>query len=310
MARTQARLLVRLWDDKEFCRLGPGAQRLYMFLLSQPNLNHAGLLALTLTRWARSSPGVTVESLTADLAELVAADYVVIDEDTEEVLIRTLVRNDGVWKQPKVFLAMKSDAGEIVSPKLRYRFREELLKIDLSQLPASMKDESKQLIAVTLTEVLNTLPDTPPDTPGEPLPLDIPKGSAYPHTRGHAHASASASASCHVPPATATGLAAVADTPEDPTSELLIEHVKAYAEEPPLDAQRAVKTQIMRQLAMHVPPERIRAGLARMREKGVAVSLLPQLIAECSPVRRRSTTDQRLAENAELIDHYRALEAT
>lgn len=308
MARTQARLLVKLWDDKDFCRLSPGAQRLYMFLLSQPNLNHAGLLALTLTRWSRSSPGVTVDSLRADLAELEDADYVVVDEDTEEVLIRTLVRNDGIWKQPKVLLAMKSDAGEIVSPKLRYRFREELLKVDLTQLPASMKDDSKALISVTLVEVIDTLPDTHPDTPGEPLPIDIPKGSGYPHTRGRAHASASTTTSTNLPQA--TGLAAIADTPDDPTNELLVEHVRAYAEPPPLDAQRAVKTQIMRQLALRETPERIRAGLARMREKGVAVSLLPQLIAECSPVKRTSTTDQRVRESLDVVALYEAREAT
>jgi hypothetical protein len=97
---------------------------------------------------------------------------------------------------------------------------------------------------------------------------------------------------------------------DDPTNELLIEHVKAYAEEPPLDAQRAVKTQIMRQLAMRVPPERIRAGLARMREKRVSVSLLPQLIAECSQVARPSTTDQRVATGLALVEKYRAQEAT
>lgn len=108
------------------------------------------------------------------------------------------------------------------------------------------------------------------------------------------------------------GVVALARTepPDDPTSELLIEHIKSYAEPPPLDAQRAVKTAIMRQVALGETPERIRAGLARMRHKSVAVSLLPQLIAECSPVARPSTTDARVASGLALVEKYRAQEAT
>lgn len=99
------------------------------------------------------------------------------------------------------------------------------------------------------------------------------------------------------------------DPEDDPTGRLLIEHVHAYSEPPPLDAQRAVKTAIMRQVALGEPPERIRAGLARMREKRVAVSLLPQLIAECSPVERPSTTDRAVATGMELVRHYESQES-
>jgi hypothetical protein len=298
-----------MWSDKDFCALSPLAQRLYMFLLGQPNLNHAGLLPLTLTRWSRSSPGVTVDSLAIDLTELEEADYVITDEDTEEALIRTLVRNDGVWKQPRVMMAMRSDAAEIVSPKLRYRLREELLRIDTSSLKQNVREEIDALI----NDVVGSLPDTPPDTPGEPLPLDIPRGSADPHARAGARSSTSTSTSTsttsHAPPATATGLATLADTPDDPTNELLIEHVRAYAEEPPPDAQLAVKQQIMRLVAQRIAPERIRAGLARLRERGVHPNLLPHLVAETTAVRRTSTTDQRVATGAALVEHYRALEA-
>lgn len=160
MARSQARILVSIWSDDDFTDLDPGPQRLYLFLLSQPNLNHAGLLPLTVKRWARSSKAITMDTVEADLDGLEAAGYVVVDRDTEEVLIRTLVKNDGVWKQPKVMPAMAADAGEIVSPNLRYHLGQELRRIDLTPL----KPETRAIIEPVMAGVLDTLPDTPPDT--------------------------------------------------------------------------------------------------------------------------------------------------
>lgn len=106
------------------------------------------------------------------------------------------------------------------------------------------------------------------------------------------------------------GVARLRDEPkDDPTNALLIEHVNAYAEPPPLDAQRQTKTAIMRQVACGIAPERISAGLARMRERRVGPGLLPQLIAECSPVARPSTTDRAVATGLSLVEHFRAQES-
>ena len=297
MARTQARFLTRTWGDEDFKRLTRRAQGTYMFLISQANLSHAGLLPLTVKRWAQTADQCDVQQVEDDLALLAEREYVVIDENTEELLIRTLVRNDGVWKQPKVMLAMKADAAEIMSPYLRYRLRVELLKIDVSELE---KEETRQAIQQVIEDTVNTLPDTPPEgyfSGGITAP-------EYPHACAGAPSSASTTTSATTA-TTAKGLA----TRDDPTNNLLIEHVRAYDEEPPLDAQRAVKTAIMRQVALGESPERIRAGLARMREKRVAVSLLPQLIAECSPVARPSTTDRAVATGIALVEKFRAEES-
>lgn len=267
-----------------------------MFLLSQANLSHAGLLPLTVKRWAKAAGEYTVAELEEDLARLEDEDYIVIDRDTEELLVRTLVRNDGVWKQPKVMLAMKADVGEIMSARLRYRLRDELLRIDVSALE---KEDTRATISGVIADVVSTLPDTPPQgyaiPHGEPLP--------YPHVCADAPSSASTTTSASTT-ATSTGLARRADPREDPTSELLIEHVQAYAEPPPLSAQRAVKTEIMRMVAEHIPPDRIRAGLARLREKRLAASLLPQLVTETTPVTRPSTTDQAVAAGRALVARY------
>lgn len=98
---------------------------------------------------------------------------------------------------------------------------------------------------------------------------------------------------------------ALADEPrDDPTGQLLTEHINAYAEPVPIDAQIATKQQILRLVAEGIAPDRIRAGLARLREKSVHPKTLPHLVAECSPVTRQSTTDQRVNGTLALAQRY------
>jgi hypothetical protein len=98
------------------------AQRMFMFLLSQPDLSHAGLLPMRVNRWAKKAEDLTPRG-PDELDYLAARDFVVVDEDTEEVLIRTMVRNDGVYKQPKVMIRLREDAKQIESPLLRAHSR-------------------------------------------------------------------------------------------------------------------------------------------------------------------------------------------
>ncbi|MFD7996873.1 hypothetical protein [Streptomyces mexicanus] len=134
MARAHGRILSSIWEDEDFLALTQQQQRLYFFLISQPNLNHAGLLPLTLRRWARKAQGLTADELHQHLEALAAAGFIVIDEDTEELLIRSFVRNDGVWKQPKVMGAMVSGAMEISSKELRRALLSEMERIPLEEL--------------------------------------------------------------------------------------------------------------------------------------------------------------------------------
>ncbi|MEZ0090038.1 hypothetical protein [Streptacidiphilus sp. EB129] len=134
MARGHGRILTSIWEDADFLMLSQEQQRLYLFLISQPNLNHAGLLPLTLKRWARKAAGLSASDLEKTLAELNAGRFIVLDDDTEELLIRSFVRNDGVWKQPKVMGAMVSGAMEISSMLLRRALLEEMNRIPLDEL--------------------------------------------------------------------------------------------------------------------------------------------------------------------------------
>ncbi|GAA2929481.1 hypothetical protein [Streptomyces enissocaesilis] len=209
MARGHGRILTSAWDDDDFLDLDEREQRLYLFLISQPNLNHAGLLDLTLRRWARKARGLTVADIEKLIATLDEARFIVADYDTEELLIRSFVRNDGVWKQPKVMGAMVSGALEISSRRLRGALLAEMDRIPLEELsnePAKLRNgdsgPSIRQQVIDHIEVLrrafhtpdpdpsrrgSVTPSAPPSAPPSVTPSDTPaEGGPKGSTRGHA----------------------------------------------------------------------------------------------------------------------------
>ncbi|SFT31857.1 hypothetical protein [Streptomyces sp. ok210] len=208
MARGHGRILTSIWEDADFLALDESEQRLYMFLISQPNLNHAGLLDLTLRRWSRKARGLTVAELEKRIGTLEAARFVVVDEDTEELLIRSFVRNDGVWRMPKVMGAMVSGALEISSKRLQRALLEEMDRIPLDELSddatklrtggegPSIRQQVRDHIENLRRAFGHPTPDptgrgsaTPSDTPAEGGPKASTRGRA---PASHAHSPAPA----------------------------------------------------------------------------------------------------------------------
>lgn len=127
MARSEARLKFDMWLDG-LSQLGPHAKLLYVVVLTEPTLNHAGIGAVRTSRWARCA-GLTEEEMTKALAELTSGNFVLVDEDTEEVFVRTLIRNDGVADQPYVLKGALRAALVTSSKTLRVALASELRKL-------------------------------------------------------------------------------------------------------------------------------------------------------------------------------------
>jgi hypothetical protein len=126
MARNHARILTSIWSDPDFTTLARDEQRIYILALSQPNLNLCGIVPYTARRWARLAPDTTPKAVSTSVNRLVAANYLLLDAHTEEVLVRTFVRHDGVLRSPNLIVAMSRDYGAIQSATLRQAFMEGL----------------------------------------------------------------------------------------------------------------------------------------------------------------------------------------
>lgn len=179
MARAFGRILSSIWDDPDFLDLDPQAQRMFLFLVSQKNLNHAGLLPLTIRRWAAKAKSLTPEQVGRSLADLAAGRFIVVDEDTEELLVRSFIRRDDVYKAPRVMGSAVSGALEISSKRLRFALLMEVDRLpvdELSDEPVKLRNGSDApSIRAQVEGHINTLrkafwEPTPPTSPGGSTP--------------------------------------------------------------------------------------------------------------------------------------------
>lgn len=147
MARSEARLQFGIWREG-LADVSPHAKLLYCVLLTEPTVNAAGVGAWRLSRWMRNaslSDGETVKAL----EELTAGDprtaRVVVDEDTEEVLVRTIIRHDGTAEMPYVLKGAIAVALRTASPLLRWVLAQELRKLSPKK-PDMVSPKSGRLI--------------------------------------------------------------------------------------------------------------------------------------------------------------------
>lgn len=161
MAREYGKVLMSAWTDDDFTSLTRRAQGTFWFLVSQSDLNRAGVLTMALNRWASRCAENDRQVILDDLAELARARFVVVDEAEEEVLVRSYIRNDEGWKSPNIMVAVASAARQISSKTLRSVIADELAKIDTSGLSTKVNEttgrSTKEFIELVIAEARQTL---------------------------------------------------------------------------------------------------------------------------------------------------------
>lgn len=130
MPREHARILCRIWHDEDFKAHTMVQEWMYFTLLSQSNVTNCGVLPMTVKRWAKLASDAAPEVIRDALSVLEESLFVAVDEDTEEVLVRSFIRNDGVMKLPNVFKNALKQARQIESKRLRNVLATELRRLD------------------------------------------------------------------------------------------------------------------------------------------------------------------------------------
>jgi len=179
VAREYAPIRLSIWADDDFRGLSPEAQHLYFVLVTSPTLNHCGVADWRPKRIAALSRGWTVETVDRAAWELVEGLYIVVDEDTEEVLVRSFVRHDGLMKQPNMAVAMHSAHMALASSVLRGVLVHEVKRL------AKDQPELKSWGAAASKDLLSEMVSREGIDPST-YPLGNPsrKGSINPSTKG------------------------------------------------------------------------------------------------------------------------------
>lgn len=133
MAREYAQIRTSMSAEADWRDLTPAGQHLYLSILTAPTITHCGVVDWRPNRIAAWANGWSVEAVEIAAAELEQQYMVVFDLDTEEALVRSFIRNDGVMKQPRLAVSMSNAHAAIASRKLQGVVVYELNRLRLEQ---------------------------------------------------------------------------------------------------------------------------------------------------------------------------------
>lgn len=309
MARSHARLGTDIWAEDSIRNHTRDGQRAYFLVLSQPELSRCGVLPFRLKRLANLAVDDSPAKLRKAFKSLEKTRHLILDEDAEELLVRTFVRHDGLLRQPQMVAAMVTDFALIESWKIRGAFLAELRRI--WDHPRTTDDDRKGLRLALGEHETDRYVDRIGPALGPSMAAAIEAGSVPPFDpgckagcpapfaqgRGKALAGAPARSPAPTPSPTPAPSSPPTGQPhdDDTTSQLLDEHLTVA---PPLSAGGR------KQLAEHITaqldratPEQMRDVLSRYRDRmssgqKTLPGLIPLLVDD---VLADSTDDDPLA---------------
>jgi hypothetical protein len=171
-----------MWDDDEdFVAMGPDAKYVYNFLLGQGDLGHSGVIVIRVAPWARRL-SKSVAEVEAALDELHAEKFVVLDRDEMLLLVRSLIRRDGVYKQPNVFKSAAAQIRSVPSKPIRRALIGELERLEES----NMNGDSQRLCAELVAWLRKTSGNPSPNPSSKSQSGESPDDAQDGHEPGNA----------------------------------------------------------------------------------------------------------------------------
>ena len=125
MARDHARFKVDIWDG-DFTSLRVVEQHAYFLLTSNRGLSRCGVLDYIPSRFLDLAADLTVSRFKNAVNGLRAKRFIVIDDHTQELLVRSYVRHDGVLDRLNMGKATGTAFEAVVSPAIREAIGNEL----------------------------------------------------------------------------------------------------------------------------------------------------------------------------------------
>jgi hypothetical protein len=305
MARSYARIVTAIWRNAEFRKLRAGAQRVYLLLVTQPDITAAGTLPLTVRRWAEMAEGTTVQQVVECLDELATGRFIAMDKATEELLVRSFVRWDGGHTNSKRRPVIIDAAEGVSSAVLRRMLTAEF---DRLGLPTGRLDVASDALSdsasgstvaknvdfddeLSLSQV-DSLSDSTSDAVSPSERVVVTQVSTYQPTTHNPQT---------VPPSAADHVGA---------GVLVGEWIERCHKRPPKNVVGQMAKHIKSMLEEGISPEDIRAGIDNWMGRDVHPSTLPSFVDRAmnrSPVSSyQAPTDTNIA-NFLGVTHLRAL---
>lgn len=156
-----------MWLDDEWRNLTKDAQHLYLLLLTDPERSYCGVVDWKPARITQRAREWTLLEIMRAAVELSYTFFLVVDQDTEEVLVRSFMRHDGLLLQPRMAVSVANAFGVIGSNKIRAVVVHELSRL---------KKEQPDLAAWEAPQMKTVLRQTAADAKTLEVDLDMPLG--------------------------------------------------------------------------------------------------------------------------------------
>lgn len=180
MARDHAVIRTDMWGDHHWRSLTPGAQWLYMYLLTSPSLTHVGVADWRPNRIAKLARGLTPAQVEKYAAELEHERFVIVDPETDEVMVRSFLRHDGVMLNPNLWKSVGAAFADIASADIiaavaleAGRLREENPNGMATSRGGTVMPWNSTYLRTLLTAPTSTPVGSPTGTPSQ-TPTDTP----------------------------------------------------------------------------------------------------------------------------------------
>lgn len=165
MARDRANINTNIHTDQDWRDLTIAEQHLYWLLSTHPDLNYVGVVDWRTARLSAMAADATRDGIQATAESLQEKRFVFIDEDTEEILVRSFMRHDGLLKQPKLSISMVNAYGSVASKYIR-----EVVTFELQRLYAEFPEwaafRQEKVMALVKGKGTDMAEFTPGLTPG------------------------------------------------------------------------------------------------------------------------------------------------
>lgn len=172
-----------IWGDDDWLDLTPPAQHLYFVLWTSPQLSYCGAGEWHPGRIAAMSNGWTPQSVETAGSELSHSLFLVVDTSTEEFLLRSWIKHDGLWRKPNMAVSMANARAALASRTLRGVVVHEVQKIKARNEADAKADKEvvvsagwgrpavKELLSQKAVDPASLEPFTPGLTPTPTPPL-------------------------------------------------------------------------------------------------------------------------------------------
>lgn len=286
MARNYAQIMTAIWRNAEFRALAEREQRGYLLLVTQPDISACGVLPLRLRRWADMAVDSTPQGMTQVLKALEAGRFVVVDWDVEEVLIRSFIRWDGGFNNPKRRPVIIRTAAESDSELIRRHLAAEFQRCGLAaELPGGPPDSTPPSNGTPADSQADSLSGAAPkidkaDRRTNPFPQVNSLSDRHATSDGVVVTYLSTGGATTHNPETPPPAVARAHATPDPERALVDEWITSRRKRPPRNVIQQTARWVRAMLGEGIDPDDIRAGLRVWADKGLSPAVLPSVVNE------------------------------